>query len=512
MTDTPHNGDDAELDAPGGDLSGQLFGDYQILRRLGKGGMAVVYLAQQQSLARQVAIKVLMPHLAKDEQYVRRFKNEARAAAALVHANIVQIHEVGQRDGLQFIAQEYVAGENLKQLLDRNVTLDSAQTVAILRQVASALAMAERHGIVHRDIKPENILINTDGVVKVADFGLARQNSNQDGMELTQVGVTMGTPLYMSPEQVEGKSLDTRSDIYSLGVTAYQVLAGHPPFQGDTPLSLAVAHVKEPPPPLADECPKVSEALAELIHQMLAKQPDDRFESAQALSIALDALPSAGGRQMDTALSGSVVEYDPNGETAASSFAETRELSTLLRSGGQSVRRRRIWRDVLVTLAAAIVGGMLAWSLGQKGVLAQAAAPTVPKKESIERQYLHAAFAKTEESWKAVEEYFPVGPQSTESDRLQILRSKQQLARWYIANDRPAEAIPILEELTNLDDMYTTFRADGYAHQVIAYWNMGEKEKVLDVLQETLLTSEYLSSTTWEKLDSIQRELLEKVD
>ena len=269
-------------DPPRRDLSGQQLGDYLILRRLGQGGMAEVYLAEQHSLQRQVAIKVLRPDLANHENYVQRFHNEARAAAALVHANIVQIYEVGCVDGLHFIAQEYVRGQTVKQLVGRVGPLEIPRVVSLLRQITAALNKAGQEQIVHRDIKPENILLMSSGEAKVADFGLARAIDPAQ-LDLTQVGLTMGTPLYMSPEQVEGRSLDQRSDLYSLGVTAFFMLVGRAPFDGDTPLSVAVQHLQNPPPPLNDFRPDVPAALDKIVTQLLAKKPADRYSSAAEL-------------------------------------------------------------------------------------------------------------------------------------------------------------------------------------------------------------------------------------
>jgi len=205
MTDAAPNVPADKADA---DLSGRQLGDFHLLRRLGRGAMAEVYLAEQGSLRRQVAIKVLKSDLAKDETYVKRFHNEAQAAASLVHANIVQIHEVGCLDGIHYIAQEYVRGQNLREWMARRGPPDLRMTVTIMRQVAAALHKAAGQGIVHRDIKPENIMLARTGEVKVADFGLARLAGDGAALNLTQVGVTMGTPLYMSPEQVEGRPLD----------------------------------------------------------------------------------------------------------------------------------------------------------------------------------------------------------------------------------------------------------------------------------------------------------------
>jgi serine/threonine protein kinase len=263
------------------DLSGRRVGDYQLLRRLGRGGMADVYLAEQLSLRRQVALKVLKQNLAGDEAYIRRFQNEAQAAAKLVHANIVQIYEVGCSDGTYFISQEYVPGQNLKQVLTRlGHGVDAAQAVNIIRQVAAALHKAAEQKIIHRDIKPENIMIAPSGEVKVADFGLARVVRDGEALNLTQVGITMGTPLYMSPEQVEGRPVDPRSDLYSFGVTCYHMLAGRPPFDGDTALAVALQHLNNPPKRLEAVRGDLPEGLCRVVHKMLAKKPDERYQRA----------------------------------------------------------------------------------------------------------------------------------------------------------------------------------------------------------------------------------------
>ena len=204
-----------------GDLSGQRLGGYRLVRRLGSGAMADVYLAEQESLGRQVAVKVLRPETLRHPSAVQRFSQEARAAAALVHGNIVQIHEVACIDGIYFLAEEYVAGPTLKAWLANRGPLDARQSLAVLAHVGSALARSAEQGVVHRDIKPENLLVTPSGEVKVADFGLARVLATADGLDLTQDGMTLGTPLYMSPEQAEGKAVDSRSDLYSLGATVY---------------------------------------------------------------------------------------------------------------------------------------------------------------------------------------------------------------------------------------------------------------------------------------------------
>ncbi len=275
------------------------------MRRLGSGAMADVYLAEQESLARQVAVKVLRPETVRQPTAVQRFEQEARAAAGLVHGNIVQIHEVACLDGVHFLAEEYVAGPTLKAWLAVRGPLDAGQAVAVLGQVGSALGRAAEQGVVHRDIKPENLLLTPAGEVKVADFGLARVLTGREGLELTQEGMTLGTPLYMSPEQAEGRSVDTRSDLYSLGATIYHLLTGKPPFDGPTPLTVAMAHINQPVTPLATRRPDLPAGLCHIVDTLLAKQPAERFTSPVDLLRAVAAIEPAitpGSRHLPSAL------------------------------------------------------------------------------------------------------------------------------------------------------------------------------------------------------------------
>ena len=272
------------------DHSGRVLGGYRLLHRLGSGGMADVYVAEQASLHRRVAIKVLRPATLAHPEAVDRFTQEARAAAALVHGNIVQIHEVGCIEGIHFLVEEFVAGPSLRVWLKERGPLTAAEVLSVLVQVAAALDRAASGGVVHRDIKPENLLVTPRGEVKVADFGLARVL--HDNLELTQTGMALGTPLYMSPEQSRGEPVDIRSDLYSLGATAYHLAAGQPPFRGTTGVAVALAHAKEPVPPLAAVRPDFTEPVARLIAHLLAKDPADRFQSPAELLAAVDQLPA----------------------------------------------------------------------------------------------------------------------------------------------------------------------------------------------------------------------------
>jgi serine/threonine-protein kinase len=270
------------------DLTGRTLGDFHCLRRLGQGGMGHVYLAEQVSLKRKVALKLLKPELAANPSSLARFKKEAEAVARATHANIVQIYFIGEADGMPYMALEYVEGRNLREHLERKGPPDLRLALSVMRQVAEALKRACELGIVHRDIKPENILLTDQDAVKVADFGLSRLGeATAPTLRLTPSGDALGTPLYMSPEQVEGRAVDHRTDIYSFGVTCYHMLAGEPPFTGATPYEVAFQHVQGEARPLASVRPDLPPGLCDVIHKMMEKAPADRFQTAGDL---LDAI------------------------------------------------------------------------------------------------------------------------------------------------------------------------------------------------------------------------------
>lgn len=269
---------------PDVDLTGKTIGEFRILRRIGQGGMGQVYLAEQASLKRQVAIKIMRPDLAANPTAVQRFQREAEAVARLTHANIVQVYAFGQADGMHYMALEYVDGKNLRDYLSKKGSPDVLLTLSILRQAAAGLQRASENGIVHRDIKPENILLTRKGEVKVTDFGLSRCfGGEEQPLNLTQTGVSMGTPLYMSPEQVQGKEVDPRTDIYSLGVTAYHMLTGQPPFQGKNGFEVALQHVQVQPVPLQERRPDLPIELCQVVQRMMAKDPGERYQTAKEL-------------------------------------------------------------------------------------------------------------------------------------------------------------------------------------------------------------------------------------
>ena len=494
------------------DLSGRRLGDYQLLRRLGRGGMAEVYLAEQTSLRRQVAIKVLRSNLALDDAYVRRFHNEAQAAAKLVHANIVQIHEVGCLEGWHFIAQEYVSGQNLKQLLTRlGHGLDGAMAVNVVRQVAAALHKAAEQNIIHRDIKPENIMIASSGEVKVADFGLARVVRDNEALNLTQVGITMGTPLYMSPEQVEGKQVDPRSDLYSLGVTSYHMLAGRPPFDGDTALAVAIQHLKTDPERLETQRPDLPEGLCRIVHKLLAKKPEDRYQKAVDLLRDLKGIQLPG---LDEDWAADLAGYSAADLALSSSgrMEATQQLGRVLKN---ELRPAGSWTaggiaGLLLALTAAgfAIGAGIAAINRPEPLLATASGevPRIKKFPTAQQQFLFAQWAMEdqEDAWKAVAQYFPP-EKSPENLRYSRLAMKG-LAAHYLSNNRLDEALQLYAQLANVEPSERDFHIVGIIGEAIIYDQLNEPEKVVERLVELQMPNtdlRHIGEFLRAKLDSL---------
>ncbi len=256
---------------------------YEVHKRIGRGGMADVFSARDLLLDRQVAIKVLFPEFATDDNFVERFRREAQSAANLSHPNIVNVYDWGKYEGTYFIAMEEVQGRTLADVLKSNGQLTSKQAAEIASEVAAALGIAHEKGTAHRDIKPANILIGKSGQVKVADFGIARAMNAPTESNLTQVGSVMGTATYFSPEQAQGAQPDPRSDLYSLGIVMYEMVAGRPPFTGDNPVSIAYKQVHDSPQPLVQIVADVPKAYEAMVAKLLAKDPKVRYPSAGAL-------------------------------------------------------------------------------------------------------------------------------------------------------------------------------------------------------------------------------------
>jgi serine/threonine-protein kinase len=272
------------------DVGSVVDGRYRVVAKIGGGGMADVWLAEDDHLQRRVALKVLHRRFAQDREFVMRFQREAEAAARLQHPNIVSVFDRGEFDGTYYIAMQYIEGPTLKQLIDSGITLE--QAVAVIRQVLQAAGYAHRQGIVHRDLKPQNVLVDPEGKAVVTDFGIARAGVS----EITQTGSVMGTPHYLSPEQAQGFEVTAVSDLYSVGVMLYEALTGRVPFEGESAVAVAMKQVSQMPQRPSSIQPRVTPALDAVVMRALEKDPGRRFQSADAFIAALDqAMREPGG-------------------------------------------------------------------------------------------------------------------------------------------------------------------------------------------------------------------------
>jgi len=327
--------------------------------------MAEVYRARDQLLDRPVALKVLFPELSVDRSFVERFRREAQAAANLSHPNIVPVFDWGEDNGTYFIVMEFVDGRALSSILRTAGPLHPDRAAEIAADVAGALAYAHRHGVVHRDVKPGNVLITPEGDVKVTDFGIARAVNTEES--LTQTGAVMGTAAYFSPEQAEGKGVDSRSDIYSLGVVLYEMSVGKPPFTGDSPVAVASKHVRDTPVLPRAANPAVPAALEAVIMKAMAKNPDDRYRSAEELRA--DLLRFADGRPVEAGDPGVTSVIAAVGATQAVPVATGRTMAVPiegrppLASREDLERQKRTRRLVILLVVLLAALGVIAFFL-----------------------------------------------------------------------------------------------------------------------------------------------------
>jgi serine/threonine-protein kinase len=261
-------------------LAAALEGRYQVLSELGRGGMGIVYQAYDKQLKEQVAIKLLSPLLSTDPQALERLTREVSLARRVTHPNVIRIHDISEVNGLHYVSMEYFGGTNLKEHLKRSGPLSLLNTYQILSQICDGLEAAHSQGVVHRDLKAQNIMIGTSGQIKIIDFGLAR-SVHLEGM--TATGLIMGTPEYMAPEQVAGKHVDERADIYALGVILFEMLTGRVPFTGDSAIAVGFKQLKDPPPPPRSINPQIPEEVERIILKALEKDPIHRYRTANEM-------------------------------------------------------------------------------------------------------------------------------------------------------------------------------------------------------------------------------------
>jgi eukaryotic-like serine/threonine-protein kinase len=269
-------------------MVGELIANrYELQELAGSGGMSSVYRAYDRLLERQVAIKVLHEEYSKDPEYVERFRREAQAIARLSHPNIVTVIDRGEHEGRQYIVFEHVAGENLKEAVQRLGPLPVGRALALAHQAARGLAFAHQHGVVHRDVKPHNVLIDAEGTAKVTDFGIARSLGREDG--ITETGTVLGTSDYLAPEQAAGQRVDACSDQYSLGALLYELLAGEVPYPAPNAVTAAMRHLNDPVPSIRSVRPEISPRVDAVVRRAMAKRPEDRYPTTDALIGALEA-------------------------------------------------------------------------------------------------------------------------------------------------------------------------------------------------------------------------------
>jgi len=318
-------------------------GRYRLLRRIGSGGMADVWLAEDSHLQRRVALKILHQRFAQDREFVERFRREAEAAAGLQHPNVVAVFDRGDVDGTYYIAMQLLEGRSLKAVIDQGLTPE--QAVGLVRQVLAAAGFAHRHGVVHRDLKPQNAIVDAEGKVTVTDFGIARAGAS----EITQAGSVMGTPHYLSPEQAQGQEVTAVSDLYSVGVILYEALTGRVPFEADSAVAIAMKQVSHMPQRPSSINPSVSPALDAVVMRALEKDPGQRFQSAEAFIAALDAALADPG-----AVGGGTAAFAPLPPVVVADDVAAAE--------DEEEERRRRWLWGLIALAV-LLGALLGFAL-----------------------------------------------------------------------------------------------------------------------------------------------------
>jgi beta-lactam-binding protein with PASTA domain len=365
-------------------------GRYRILNRLGSGGMAEVWCAQDTQLGRKVALKILQPRFAQDQEFVERFRREASAAAGLQHPNVVNVFDRGEFDGTYYIAMEYVQGASLRDLINERMSVEAA--VGVTRQILAAAKFAHSHGVIHRDFKPGNVLVDREGRATVTDFGIAKAGVS----EITQTGSVMGTAQYLSPEQAQGLEVTAASDLYSIGVILYEALTGFVPFEADSAVAVALKQVSEVPRPPSELNPAVPKALDAVVLKAMAKDPANRFQSADEFDAALtEAERNPSVAPVETASFAPVPVATPEtADPAGAAPAAAPPPPAAPREDEKEGKRRRWWRWAIIAVLIAGLVGLALWALTRPAQV------TVP---SVTNQDVESATATLEDAGFEVE-------------------------------------------------------------------------------------------------------------
>ena len=330
-------------------MIGSKLGSYEVEEEIGRGGMGVVYRASQPKLRRQVAVKVLLPHLARDAEFVERFMREARAAAQLHHPGLVTIFDVGERDGTYFFSMQWLQGKTLEEKLEEPGALPVEEVVGVVSQMAAALGFAHEAGVVHRDVKPANVIVDDLGRAVLTDFGIA-QAANET--RLTRAGSAVGSPDYMAPEQISADPIDARTDLYALGALFHHLLTGEPPYAGDAPIAVAYQHLNAPVPSVREKRPEVAPELDDVVGRLMAKAPEDRYQSADELLAALRDIPD--------------LEVDiGNIPIAAGAHRRTAPTPLPVPASAGGPLSSTLARVLLAVLAVVALGSSIYWGMGR---------------------------------------------------------------------------------------------------------------------------------------------------
>jgi serine/threonine-protein kinase len=428
---------------------------YEIDSVLGEGGMAKVFRGTDNVLGRTVAVKVLASRFARDETSVTRFRREAQSAASLNHPNVVSVYDTGSDDGVHWIVMEYLDGRTLKEVIEEEGPLAPDRAAVIARDVSLALATAHEKGLVHRDVKPANIMITPSGETKVMDFGIARAVTSTGDPTLTRTGFVMGTAAYLSPEQAEGKPVDARSDIYSLGCVVYEMLTARPPFDGDSPVAIAGKHLSEEPEPMSRMNKKVPREVEAVVARAMRKNPGERYQDA--LEMADDLGRAVTGELPRGAAAGAATEpVDRPG-------GDTRVLPTAIPEPIRESFRRSPWLPgvligaLLVVLA--LVAGVALLSDRTGELPRQRSAPTTPA-ESPPPSPSPEGPPSVEEAFATfsalVNEGFASGEISAEAQE-ELLKDAREVLEKYQSGD----IVGALEELDDLQAQIDSFQEEG---------------------------------------------------
>ena len=342
-------------------------GRYRIVGRIGSGGMADVYRAEDTHLGREVALKMLHRRFAQDAEFVERFRREAKSAAGLQHPNVVGVFDRGEHDGTYYIAMECLHGRTLKDVVNEEAPVDQLRVIDLGVQILAAAAFAHKRRVIHRDFKPHNVIVDDEGVAKVTDFGIARAGAS----EMTETGSIMGTAQYLSPEQAQGHAVAATSDLYSIGVMLYELLTGRLPFGGDSAVAIALKHLSEPPPPMSSDGLAIEPNLESVVLGALAKDPAARWQSAEDFAAALEACrPYVEAQAAGQPVTGSTAVFAPIPVTdpaaTAVGAAATGPAATEPRDAARAERRRRRrWPAVALALLVLALVGLMAYAFSR---------------------------------------------------------------------------------------------------------------------------------------------------